>query len=182
MGGASRMAGDAGRMKSGSCRRPRSKESVPLTTFKVTRAHLKDACDRGDWDLLDRFLELDRSSLDDNSLYTDGWGEWWGLLLETIRRGEEPGLRVLLKHGARRDLASWGDCEPRTPAAAAADHPRLLELLHLPGVPAYVRSSDPPLPDCAGPEADAVNQQGEIRDRTGLVFQVEALKSSKPSR
>ncbi|HSQ21161.1 MAG TPA: hypothetical protein VLR92_12425, partial [Blastocatellia bacterium] len=30
-----------------------------MTEFKVTRAHLKGAFDREDWDLLDKLLEID---------------------------------------------------------------------------------------------------------------------------
>jgi hypothetical protein len=78
---------------------------------------------------------------------------------------------VLLKHGAERDLASWGDGVPFTAADAAEDKPEILALLHNPDAPIYMRKADPPLPSGESPEEQAVNRQGEIRDTAGLVFQ-----------
>lgn len=98
----------------------------------VSRADLKSACEAENWDLLDKLLELDRALIDDNSLFTDTWGEWWGLLMEVIRRNSEDGLKVLLKHGANRELATWGDGIPHTPAEAAEGKENLLALLQSP--------------------------------------------------
>lgn len=149
--------------------------------FEVTRSHLKAACDQKNWDLLDRLLEIDASAIDDNALYTDTWGEWWGLLVEVIGRGEADGLAVLLKHGAKRDLATWGDCIPKSPLEVAEGKPELVALLTSPTPPAWVRKTDPPLPPPDPARADPVNRQGEIRDRTGLVFQSSALhRDGKP--
>jgi hypothetical protein len=142
--------------------------------FKVTRAHLKTACDQQNWDLLDKLLEIDSSQINDNSLYTDTWGDWWGMVLETVRLGSVDGLRVLLKHGAERNLASWGDPGGSTPLEAARDKPEILALLQTVGVPAYIRHTDPPLPGRLPTTETAVNRQGEIREATGLAFQTNA--------
>ena len=71
-------------------------ERLQMSTFSVTRAQLKTACDENNWDLLDTVLELDASQINDRSMYTDSWGAWWGLLLEVVRHGWVDGLRVLL--------------------------------------------------------------------------------------
>jgi hypothetical protein len=143
--------------------------------FKVTRAHLKTASDQQNWDLLDKLLEIDSSQINDNSLYTDTWGEWWGLLFETVRRASVDGLKVLLKHGAKRNLASWGDPGGNTPLQAARDKPEILALLQAGETPAYRRQTDPPLPELLSPIEMGVNRQGEIRETTGLVFQTDAI-------
>ena len=149
---------------------------VPLAK-RVTRAHLKSAVDNQQWDLLDLLLEHNASAIDDNALYTDTWGEWWGMLLQCCLRGYPDGVRVLLKHGAKRDAESWGDIgEPMTPKRAARDNPEILALLRSKKRPTYTRTSEPRLPKSL--LNDPVNRQGEIRDRTGLVFQVEAFDSS----
>ena len=141
--------------------------------FNVTRAHLKTAFAAEQWDLLDKLLELDSSRINDNALFTDTWGAWWGMLVEAVRRGSVDGVRVLLKHGAQRDLASWGDGVPFTAFEAAEDKPEILALLTSPKPPVYVRKTDPPLPEGESAEEQAVHRQGEIRDRTGLVFQID---------
>ena len=148
-----------------------------MSAFKVTRAQLKTACDAQNWDLLDKLLELDSSQINDNALYTDTWGLWWGMLLEAVLNGSADGVRVLLKHGAQRDLASWGDGVAQTPLAAAQDRPELLALLQATVPPDYTRTTDPPLPHGESPEEQAINRQGEIRDTTGLVFQTSIVKS-----
>jgi len=133
----------------------------------VSRSQLKAACEQENWDLLDLLLETDPTHLDDKALFTDTWGEWWGLLMEVIYRGSPDGLRVLLKHGANRDVGRWGDGMPQSPLEAAADQPEILTLLQDPARPAYNRQTDPPL-SAADP---AFDELGSIRDDTGLVFQ-----------
>lgn len=133
----------------------------------VSRSQLKAACEQENWDLLDLLLETDATQLDDKALFTDTWGEWWGLLMEVIYRGSPDGLLVLLKHGANRDVGRWGDGMPQSPLEAAADQPEILTLLQDPARPAYNRQTDPPLP-AADP---AFDELGRIRDDTGLVFQ-----------
>lgn len=144
-----------------------------MTNFEVTRAHLKGAFDREDWDLLDKLLEIDRSRINDNSLFTDTWGDWWGMLLEAIYRRSEGAVRVLLKHGAQRDIARWGDGIPVTALEAAADKPEILALLQNPEPPEYVRRTDPDLPSVESSRDQAINRQGEIIEATGLVFQTD---------
>src|SRR5689334_6347821 len=117
-----------------------------MPAFKVTRAHLKTACDAQNWDLLDKLLELDSSHVNDNALYTDTWGLWWGMLLETVQNGSVDGVRVLLKHGAQPDLACWGDGIEQTPLELAQDKPEMLALLCAAEPPSYIRKTDPPLP------------------------------------
>ncbi len=147
-----------------------------MSDFKVTRAHLKTACDQKNWDLLDKLLEIDSSQINDNSLYTDTWGAWWGMLLESAGSDSIEGVKVLLKHGARRDLASWGDGIEIAPLEIAKDKPEILALLQNSELPEYIRKTDPPLPQGESPEEQAVNRQGEIRNKTGLVFQSTILK------
>ena len=147
-----------------------------MTNFQVTRAHLKNACDAKNWDLLDKLLEISTKHINDNALYTDTWGEWWGLLLQCVYRGHEDGVRVLLKHGADKEVGSWGDCIPISPQEAAADKPAILSLLQAKTRPTYTRQSDPPLPTSESAEDQATNQQGNIRDQTGLVFQTDAFR------
>lgn len=147
-----------------------------MTAFNVTRAQLKAACEGRNWDLLDKLLELDPSGINDNALYTDTWGEWWGLLLEAVRIDSADGVRVLLKHGAARDASTWGDCAPCGALEAAKDKPEILALLQSHERPAYVRKTDPPLPADASPEEQTVNRQGEIRDEAGLVFPTQAIQ------
>lgn len=146
----------------------------------VTRAHLKSACDAKNWDLLDKLLEIDASKINDNALFTDTWGEWWGLLIECIGQNEIDGVKVLLKHGAKRDVGTWGDCDPCSPLQAAKDCPEILELLESPATPTFIRKTDPPLPAFEKFEDQAVNRQGEIRDASGLVFQTAAIKPADP--
>lgn len=51
-----------------------------------TRAHLKAACEAKQWDLLDKLLEFDATLIDDNALYTDTWGTWYGMLVCAVVR------------------------------------------------------------------------------------------------
>lgn len=144
-----------------------------MTQFEVSRAHLKGAFDREDWDLLDKLLEIDCSRINDNSLFTDTWGDWWGMLLEAVYRQSASAVRVLLKHGAQRDLARWGDGIPITALEAAADKPEILALLQNPEPPDYVRRADPELPLAESSQDTAINRQGEIIEATGLAFQTD---------
>ena len=138
----------------------------------ITRAHLKQACDEKHWDLLDKLLEIDSSQINDNALYTDTWGEWWGMLMECIFRNQVDGVRVLLARGASRDVGTWGDGIPMTARDAAADLPEILVLLDAADV-SYTRATQPEIPAADSPEDDRINRQGEIRDQTGMVFPVQ---------
>ena len=142
-----------------------------MTTFVVTRAHLRTACDQEHWDLLDKLLELDASLIDDNALFTDEWGLWWGMLYEVAKRGAADGVRVLLKHGAKRQVGSWGDGLALTPLEVAEGKPEIERLLRDGARPRYLRQTDPPWPAGFSAEEEAVNKQGVVRDATGLVFQ-----------
>ena len=150
-----------------------------MPAFAVTRAHLIAACNSGNWDLLDKLLEIDNTHINDLAIYTDTWGEWWGLLQEAVRNNTVDGVRVLLKHGAKRDVESWGDGIAHPVLEVAEDKPAILALLQSPAIPAYVRGTDPQLPALESSDDQTVNAQGEIRDRTGIVFQAAALKKVK---
>ena len=117
--------------------------------------------------MLDLLLETDATHLNDKALFTDTWGDWWGLLMEVIYRKAPDGLRVLLKHGANRDTSRWGDGMPQSPLEAAEGEPEILALLQDPARSSYSRQSDLPLP-AADPARDEL---GRIRDDTGLAFQ-----------
>lgn len=145
--------------------------------FKVTRAHLKNACQKRKWDLLDRLLEIDSKFIDDKSLFTDDWGSWWGMLVEVIRKRSVDGVKVLLKHGANRNIGIWGDGLEQSPEELAAEIPAILALLRAEGRPEYVRKSDPELPTHETARDRAINHQGEVRDRTGLVFPLKKFES-----
>jgi hypothetical protein len=136
-------------------------------SFTVLRSHLKAACDNRDWDLLDKLLEMDRSAIDDNSMYTDTWGEWWGMLSECVRKKQKQGVHVLLSRGANPDLESWGDCIPTSPKAMAMNDPNLAPLFSE-GIECYKRETEPELPKTALTEFD---RQGELRDKHGFFFQ-----------
>ncbi len=143
-----------------------------MADFTVTRAHLKNACEKRDWDLLDKLLEIDSSQINDKSLFTDTWGSWWGMLLECVMQKQVKGVQVLLAHGADRELAMWGDGLMTTPREAAEDQPRILELLDSQEV-MFERGSDPELPVEETDRDRAINRQGDVRDGTGLVFPVD---------
>lgn len=137
----------------------------------ISRSQLKAACEQEDWDLLDLLLETDATHIDDNALFTDTWGDWWGLLMEVICRNSRDGVRVLLKHGAKRDAGLWGDGMPQTPLEAAEGKPEIIALLLDPARPEYSRKTDPPLPAVNA----EVEEQGRIRNEAGLVFQTRSL-------
>lgn len=144
-----------------------------MEKHKVSRGQLKHALDQANWDLFDKLLEVDSSSIDDNSMYTDDWGSWWGFLLHCIFADQVDGVRILLKHGADQSLASWGDGIPTTPLEAAADKAAILALLTAAEPPTYIRKTEPELPQLESPEDPAVNRQGVVRDQTGMVFPAE---------
>lgn len=144
-----------------------------MAEFEVTRAHLKSAFDQENWDLLDKLLEIDCSRINDNSLFTDTWGDWWGMLVEAVYRRSVGAVSVLLKHGAQRDIARWGDGISITAQEAAADKPEILALLRNPKPPDYVRRTDPDLTPTEFSKGKSINRQGEIRDASGLVFQID---------
>lgn len=140
----------------------------------VTRAHLKSAVENQNWDLLDKLLETDNSKINDTNLFTDTWGEWWGMLFHCVKRNYETGVKVLLKHGAKRSKGNWGDCIPMSPLEAAEElkHHGIVKLLKSKEKPVYERTTEPEIPELT--EKDRrVNQQGDIADETGLVFNVE---------
>ena len=149
-----------------------------MSDYPITRAHLKIACEKRMWDLLDKFLEIDAGHVNDKSMFTDTWGSWWSLLCEVVGRNQINGVKVLLKHGADPNLSSWGDGIPETPIEMAKDKPKILALLLNPQDVVYERKTDPPLPQWkeAAREIELINRQGVVRDQTGLVFQVEAFK------
>ncbi|MBX7210202.1 MAG: ankyrin repeat domain-containing protein [Verrucomicrobiaceae bacterium] len=138
---------------------------------RITRAQLLQACKSSDADLLDKLLEIDASRINDNALFTDTWGSWWGMLVHAISANWIDGVKVLLKHNADRNAGTWGDGQTFTALEHAADNPEILALLQNPERPVYARVTDPPVPDTS-PADTAVNRQGEVAERTGLVFQV----------
>jgi len=142
-----------------------------MSDYSVTRAHLRNACQEKNWDLLDKLLELDSSGIDDKSVFTDTWGSWWGMLLECCMNEEPDGVRVLLKHGADRTVRMWGDGFITSPEEAAEENrnSEILELLRQEKV-TYTRKTDPELPDSLSEGDRKFNRAGEIRDATGLVF------------
>lgn len=145
--------------------------------FPVTRAHLKRAVEQADWDLLDRLLELDPQLVNENNLFTDTWGTWYGALYECTIRQKLDGVRVLLKHGADPDLKCWGDCVPESPLEVAREggFTELVDLLNG-SVPAeYTRRTEPELPQEESARDRVINRQGEIARATGLMFQEEAF-------
>ena len=152
-----------------------------MADYPITRAHLKIACQKRQWDLLDKFLEIDNSHINDKSMFTDDWGLWWNMLCEVVGRNRINGVKVLLKHGADPNLSSWGDGITQTPIEMAQDKPKILALLQDPKSVTYRRKSDPELPEWpeAQAEIEAMKRQADIRDKTGLVFPVDSLKDQK---
>lgn len=143
----------------------------------VTRNQLKTAVEKNQWDLLDKLLEIDSTHIDDKSMFTDTWGEWWGMLFECVGKNKVTGVKILLKHGAKRKLGNWGDCLPMTPLelARSQENQELVELLVTKKRPDYQRKTDPTLPELT--QADALMEKQErVAQETGLRFQVEALE------
>jgi len=150
-----------------------------MQNLKVTRAHLKSAVDNQQWDLLDKLLEIDTSQINDNSLYTDTWGEWWGLLVECIRSEYIEGVKIVLKYKIKKKRGNWGDCIVYTPLEEAKmkKNQEIINLLKSKEKPTYIRKTDPKLPPLIKKDT-IINQQGEIRDTTGLIFPYEGLSDS----
>ena len=95
--------------------------------------------------------------------------------MDAVGRDSVDGVRVLLKHGANREVGTSGDCLETSPLEAAVGKPEILALLQSPEVPTYIRKTDPPLPQGESLADQRVNRQGDIRDASGLVFQTEAI-------
>ena len=108
---------------------------------RVSRALIKQAIEDRDWDLLDETLERDNSHVNDADLYTDDWGEWWAPLYECCLGNQLDGVRVLLKHGAKRKQRAWGDGMCRSPLEVAEEkgYQEIAKLLRSKGRPSYQR-------------------------------------------
>ena len=90
---------------------------------------------------------------------------------------EVDGVKVLLKHGAKRKLNAWGDglCLSPKQVAKEKGYHEILSLLQSKARPEYQRKTEPEIP----PESDrdrAVNRQREVADQTGLVFNPAAFE------
>ncbi len=140
----------------------------------ITRGHLKKAVDTKNWDLLDRLLEIDKTFIDDRKYYTDGWGAWYGLLIECIHQESTIGVKVLVKHGVDKTLGVWGDCEEVDPIQLARERKQdeILGILESSSIPVYERTTNPDIPDLEEKE-NIVNQRADIADKSGLVFPLE---------
>lgn len=141
--------------------------------LSVSRALLKKAVDNKNWDLLDKLLETDSTNINDTSMYTDTWGEWWGLLYHCVIKHQVTGIKILLKHGADKTIGNWGDCIVETPLEYAKERQmhEIVALLSSKETPTYTRQTKPKLPKLPAYD-EKVNRQGQIRDSTGLVFQI----------
>ncbi len=151
-----------------------------MTNLQITRVHLKNAVDNKDWDLLDKLLEIDNSKINDASIYTDTWGEWWGLLVECIRHEYVDGVKILLKHGVKRKKGNWGDCISYSPLEEAKmkENKEIISLLKHKEKPTYSRKTEPKIPLLTTKD-EIVNQQGKIRDGSGLAFPLEGIKHTE---
>jgi len=138
----------------------------------VTRAHLKLSIIEKNWDLLDLLLETDNTLINDNALFTDTWGEWWGMLSECIFKEEVTGVKILLKHGADTSKGTWGDCIPVSPIETADDKPIIKALLCGESVAEYKRKTEPILPVLSEKDKE-LNKQGDMIKITGLIFNIE---------
>lgn len=147
---------------------------------RVARAHVVRAIESRDWDLLDQLLEQDPKHAKDRSLFTDTWGEWWGGLVECVRKGHTDGVRVMLKHGAKPTDSNWGDCCVESAIDIARErlpggHP-IRELLERRMPATYSRHGDRALPELS--ERDRLmERQAEVAAATGLQFQVDAFET-----
>lgn len=140
----------------------------------MSRGLLKKAIEQKKWDLLDKLLERDCSHVNDKSMFTDTWGEWWSPLYECVLGKHFDGVTILLKHGADRNLSAWGDgmCLSPVELAKQKGHQKIIDLLESDEKPKYQRKTDPAIPEETAKEK-AVNRQREIADETGLMFQSE---------
>ncbi|WP_027001855.1 hypothetical protein [Hugenholtzia roseola] len=102
---------------------------------------LRQTIEAQDWDRLDSLLEQDSSLINEKSVYTDTWGEYWGFLLECVYRQQVLGVRILLKHGAKKTVGNWGDCLPTTPLEEAQrlQNQEIIALLQARERPTYQR-------------------------------------------
>ncbi|MCA9780488.1 MAG: hypothetical protein KC800_27380 [Candidatus Eremiobacteraeota bacterium] len=118
---------------------------------------IKKAIEEKNWDLLDKLLETDNSKVNDASMFTDDWGEWWAPLYECCLDNQVDGVRVLLKHGAKRKQRAWGDGMCRSPLEVAEEkgYGEIVKLLKSKARPDYVRRSDPPRDNMADSRSEA---------------------------
>lgn len=139
--------------------------------MKVSRAKLVYAVDENDWDLLDLLLENDKNFINDNALFTDDWGSWWGMLFECVRQNKPEGVKVLLKHGAKKSVREWGDGFQRSPLELAEEkkNKEIIDLLTGKTKAEYTRKADVTIPDKLLRESE-MDAQDELRNKTGLVF------------
>jgi hypothetical protein len=144
----------------------------------MSRGLLKQAVLEKNWDLLDKLLEEDNSLVNDNSMFTDDWGEWWSMLYHCCLHNQQTGVKILLKHGAKRKLRAWGDGMCRSPKEVAEEkgHSEILQLLRSKARPEYERKTEPDIPEETQRER-AVNRQREVAQQTGLIFNPEAFES-----
>jgi hypothetical protein len=144
----------------------------------MSRGLLKKAVEEKNWDLLDKLLELDNSHVNDNSMFTDTWGEWWSMLYHCVLHNKVVGVKVLLKHGAKRKQRSWGDGMCLSPKEVAEEkgYHKILSLLQSKARPEYHRKTDPEIPEETDKER-RVNRQREVANETGLVFNPDAFES-----
>jgi hypothetical protein len=143
----------------------------------VSRGLIKQAIEERDWDLLDKLLETDNSHVNDAKLFTDDWGEWWAPLYECCLNNQVEGVRVLLKHGAKRKQRAWGDgmCSSPLEVAETRGYQEIVKLLRSKSRPCYVRKSDPPIPPLTVDDS-ALRDQSEMAEKTGLVFPLENFR------
>ncbi|MCC5945268.1 MAG: hypothetical protein JJT94_10055 [Bernardetiaceae bacterium] len=140
--------------------------------IQITVAHLKKAVDARDADLLDKMLSINKSQINYKSAYTDSWGEWWGFLMEAVLNSWEDGVRVLLKHGAKRKQGAWGDGLNMTPIEVAEEknNQNILKLLKTQAKLTYERKTDPEIPPL-DEQSRRINEAQRIANETGLMFQ-----------
>ena len=140
--------------------------------FTVERHHLKNACQNSQWDLLDKLLELDNSLVNDNSMFSDSWGQYWGMLYELILRNEVEGIQVLLKHDANPREKSWGDGMNLSCLELAEGKVDILRILKSKGNRSalYTRTSEPEWPMLKSKSDEEFNRKGRLKDKYGLVF------------
>lgn len=113
----------------------------------MSRGLIVKAIRERNWDLLDKILENDNSHINDAKLFTDDWGEWWAPLYECCLGNQVDGVRVLLKHGAKRKQRAWGDgmCSSPLEVAEEKGYHEIVKLLRSKTRPSYQRKTDPEL-------------------------------------
>ncbi len=136
-------------------------------------------------DLLDLLLEKDDQNINNNSMFTDTWGEWWGLLFQMVLNRSVEGVSLLLKNGAEPPIKNWGDCIEMAPVELAHDLldkaenqkdinilKDIIELLQNPDSARYIRKTNPPIPELTDKER-AIDRAADVQANTGLRFQDE---------